>query len=110
MINGKCAIWGTSAEVIYKGVDTIYNSGRAGGAYISLSGMPLDNLSLQHKIKLTTWLVDQRLNGLDCPHIGTDVQKIFSHSNSDFCSTSDRLERFFLYCSIFKTALEIKSF
>lgn len=67
---GQCPIWGTPAEIkdhSEKPGIVIVDSPRAGGKYCVSDLLPeLDNTI---KIRLTSWLVKQRLLGVKCPRV-----------------------------------------
>ena len=71
--NCSCAIWGTPAvrDGNTGGDGTVLDSPRAGGRYlVSGSAVPmLAGLDGRLKARLTTWLVEQRRLGNDCPEI-----------------------------------------
>ena len=68
----RCRIWGTPA--IYeenRGVSIICDSPRAGGRYW-IGNQAVEVLKYKDeafKIRLTSWLVDQRKEGVDCPKV-----------------------------------------
>jgi len=70
--NNKCPIWGTSAETQPSRRDGVnVDSPRAGGRYF-ISGTAEVNMRRTDdgtKARLTTWLVDQRRLGIECPEI-----------------------------------------
>ena len=71
--NWPCAIWGTPAVANGNtGRDgTLVDSPRAGGRYfVSGTAEPiLQRLDNRRKVRLTTWLVEQRRLGNDCPEV-----------------------------------------
>lgn len=76
MAEAKCAIWGTSAETLEKVGDyEVFDSPRAGGKYwISGSAHQIvGSASEEFKIKLTTWLCQQRWAGVIMPKITADI-------------------------------------
>ena len=77
--NCSCKIWGTPAVGDGNtGRDgTLVDSPRAGGRYfVSGSAVPrLEPLDDRLKVRLTTWLVEQRRLGNDCPEITTATIK-----------------------------------
>ena len=77
--NCSCAIWGTPAvgDGNTGGDGTLVDSPRAGGRYfVSGSAVPmLARLDDRLKARLTTWLVEQRRLGNDCPEITTATIK-----------------------------------
>lgn len=74
-----CPIWGISAEVKSADYGFVFdvNSPRAGGAYQidKTAKQYLSNADEALKARLTTWLVDQRKFGIDCPAINVDAIK-----------------------------------
>ena len=75
-----CPIWGTRYEVTgYACHDSnevvIEHSERAGGGYVIPSSLFRDIGSLddRHKARLTTWLVDQRLQSVNRPKVTTEM-------------------------------------
>ena len=74
MPEGNCAIWGTDATIIPGTRDGIdIESPRAGGRYfISRSAAAvLAHQDEALKVKLTSWLIEQRRLGVPCPEIST---------------------------------------
>jgi hypothetical protein len=108
MTERKCAIWGTPSKVEPASGDfEVHTSPRAGGKYkmsgtakgVIENGWFQDN---EFKTKLTTWLVDQRLSGIECPYVGfnppviKDVAHFFHEIKArKFLKTSERADRFF---------------
>lgn len=70
--DGICPIWGTPALIRRTSRDGLFvNSSRASGEYF-ISGTAVVNLKNEDdsiKAKLTTWLIDQRLQGANTPEI-----------------------------------------
>ena len=67
----QCAIWGTDATYQHVGDALQYDLPRAGGKYL-ITGTAvamLQKLDQPARAKLTTWLVDQRRSGNECPEI-----------------------------------------
>ncbi|WP_303827594.1 hypothetical protein [Asticcacaulis taihuensis] len=102
MTEGKCAIWGTDVIEFGSGSSRstkAYDSPRAGGKYEVETTVrnELLALSTEEKAKLTSWLVDQRGTGVEWPKIS---RKILSEiKGKALLSTSQRINRFFLYCA-----------
>lgn len=72
MTRGTCPIWGTFASHRQKIRDgTEVYSSRAGGAYFVSGSVEavLDSNYTSDKVKLTSWLVEQRRGGVGCPKI-----------------------------------------
>jgi len=76
MTETTCAIWGTSAQIERTTQDgVLVNSSRAGGRYL-ISGTAkavLQNRDDTLRAQLTTWLVNQRRLGVECPEITSDT-------------------------------------
>lgn len=76
-ITDKCFIWKTPAEVIPLSTDAYrVNSPRTGGIY-TISGtasLTVGNLITDQAISLTSWLVRQRMMGVDEPRILSDFE------------------------------------
>ena len=73
--NATCPIWGTPAsEVRPSGIDGRWiESPRAGGRYF-ISGTAETTVKKRDaslKARLTTWLIDQRRLGVDCPEVNS---------------------------------------
>ena len=95
----RCPIWGTPASV--KSLDIeflkIIDSPRAGGRY-SISEQAIKLLSqLDDRVKarLTTWLVDQRRLGNECPEILQQTIKMAEQQKD--LSVHDRADRLLQY-------------
>lgn len=71
-----CPIWGTSAEITRTTRDgKDVDSPRAGGRYF-VSGTAASMLRFVNdavKARLTTWLIEQRRLGVECPEITSDI-------------------------------------
>ena len=94
MAEGKCPIWGTKAEIqptTRDGQDV--NSPRAGGRFFisgtaaAILGHRDDNL----RKRLTTWLVDQRQLGVECPEVSSNTIKEIERSRP--LSVLERMDR-----------------
>ena len=72
----KCAIWGTSATETAPrtGHNQELDSPRAGGKYCisDTASAVLANASLEEKLRLTTWLCQQRRLGVEAPKVTSD--------------------------------------
>ncbi len=75
--NSRCAIWQTPATTLPTDRDGwVFDSPRAGGRYF-ISGSAaamiwgLDDPDDRLKVRITTWLVEQRVHGENCPEITT---------------------------------------
>ena len=97
-----CPIWGTPAEIIkeYRGGLSI-DSQRAGGRY-AITGWTLVEMKIQvqqlddaDKAHLTSWLIEQRLLGEDCPVI-TDktIEDVKQRRDLHIDKRLDRLLRY----------------
>ena len=75
--DGICPIWLTIASVLTRGNGEDVDSPRAGGKYhISENAKSIiksDQFCDNHRIKLTTWLINQRNAGISCPDIRTST-------------------------------------
>jgi hypothetical protein len=92
-----CALWKTTAETSrFSSFNWQFDSARAGGIYsldlLTFNRMPDE---VETNIKLTTWLIDQRRAGDQCPAITSEV--IDRVRAKPFLRLSDRIDRFFLY-------------
>ena len=101
-----CPIWLTLAKVSgVQNYDQIeVNSPRAGGVYrITRSAQITIQRDLHPGLnaKITTWLVEQRLNGISDPIITSDVVK--SVRQRDFLPYSKKLDNFFKYLDQLET-------
>ncbi|WP_404405714.1 hypothetical protein [Pelagibacterium halotolerans] len=70
--DNKCPIWGTSADTQTSGRDGVnVDSPRAGGRYFisRTAEVNMGRTDDATKARLTTWLVDQRRLGIECPEI-----------------------------------------
>lgn len=100
MTAGKCPIWGTAAEISEPdgcdGTHVVF-SPRAGGEYF-ISGTATAVLGSRDeaiKARLTTWLVEQRLLGVECPDI-TDAT-VKDAERRQPLQISERAERLLKY-------------
>jgi len=75
MTKTPCAIWKTPAEHLNNtGDGAIFDSSRAGGRYW-ISGTAMDlfpSATDQTKLRLTTWLCEQRRAGIAVPKVDSD--------------------------------------
>ena len=91
---GKCFIWGTPAEIgphSRKEYMDIVDSPRAGGKYCALSNTWLLNLDDKTKVRLTSWLVKQRLLGVRCPRV--DVKTTNDENYGRALKINERVDR-----------------
>ena len=89
---GKCFIWGTLAEIKdhpQKQGISIVDSPRAGGKYSLSNFLPV--LDDKKKAHLTSWLVKQRLLGVECPEV--DVETIHDENYGQDLSINERANR-----------------
>jgi hypothetical protein len=71
-----CLVWGTPATFATTTRDAYrVNSSRAGGCFeISRSACAtLENGSQNQRLRLTSWLIEQRLGGCECPVVTTKI-------------------------------------
>ncbi len=103
MIEGKCAIWGTPATISDNGGPQEYNSVRTGGKYRLGSGY-LNSLpnDVDFKVKLTSWIINQRFLGVSSPEFTTSSDFIEEIRSSNALSTSERIDGFLKYCELKK--------
>ena len=73
MAKSECPIWRTEAKVVGAVDGVKVTSSRAGGAYrvVGSALRALDKLDDRDRVKITTWLVDQRRAGEIEPTIDT---------------------------------------
>lgn len=74
--NCACAIWGTPATEIARDLDgQAIDSPRVGGRYYitDTARMALERRAERLKVRLTTWLVEERRSGNQCPRITQDT-------------------------------------
>jgi len=96
----RCPIWQTPASISsvqnHDQIEVV--SPRAGGIYRinrSAEKNMHPDLLFGLNAKLTTWLIEQRLNGISTPLITPDVVESVKHR--EFLSYSKKLENFFKY-------------
>jgi nucleoside 2-deoxyribosyltransferase len=103
-MNGKCAIWGTPAMISNDSGPPEYFSPRAGGKYRlgTAYNYNFSHMSVDFKPKLTSWLIEKRLSGEVSPEfvLACDFNKQIEDRN--WISVSEKINRFFLYCSFKK--------
>jgi len=79
MANGKCPIWGTFARDEGRSLSAAQaDSHRTAGRYdigdrVGAIIQDPTRVTDQEKARLTTWLVDQRRLGVDCPQITSEI-------------------------------------
>ena len=75
-------IWGTPAVCLWSVSETkmyrvrLYDSPRCGGQYSIddfIAENEIKNLDDREKARLTSWLIEQRRNGIECPIITSDI-------------------------------------
>jgi hypothetical protein len=85
MNNTQCAIWGTHAKFFSTCRDgRIIKSARAGGTYFisRTAEVNLKNGDPSVRQRLTTWLIDQRKIGVECPEIMSNILNDVSNKRS----------------------------
>ena len=98
----RCRIWGEDYEAVGQRIadpskDAVTNSDRAGGGYVipGSVGQHLDELEDEQKARLTTWLVDQRLQGNHLPTVTEEIVKYsVNKQRLPVYERADRLLRF----------------
>lgn len=103
MTEGKCAIWGTPAVISSDSGPEEYDSPRAGGRYkITRTAKAVFEVNysndLKLKLKLTSWLVEQRRLGDEIPLISEYDDFLLKIKSKKFLSTSERIDNFFYWC------------
>jgi hypothetical protein len=94
-----CAIWGTPAVYSQLPTGDVYhiNSPRAGGLYVITGSTEavLENATVHQKMRLTTWLCEQRAAGIIEPKIPDNtLESIFARRP---LATSERLNKALLF-------------
>ena len=101
--NFPCPIWGAEFEVrgvreVVNRLIRVFDSPRAGGAYritLAVAKDDIPRLSLGQKARLTTWLIDQRLQGEEQPLITKDIiEAVKARRPIPAYQRADRLLRF----------------
>jgi hypothetical protein len=98
IMSPTCPLWGTLSEKVFSSGVFIVNSPRAGGHYrIDRSALndADSDLKLGLNAKLTTWLVEQRLNGVFEPVITSEIVEAIRQRKC--LSYSEKIEKFFRY-------------
>ncbi len=95
----KCALWGTDVEVYPRGEYYIVNSPRSGGEYQVVKGSFIgqtgtDNLDIDCKAKITSWLVSQRIRGDPTPELNEEI--ISAAKNKRRLPLTERIDRYLL--------------
>ena len=98
----SCRIWGEDYTAAGQSIPdpskvVITESHRAGGGYIipGRVGRQIDGLEDDEKARLTTWLVNQRLQGNNCPAVTDEiVEYAISRQPLPIHERADRLLRF----------------
>ena len=98
----KCRIWGEDYEAVGHippdpGEVVVTESARAGGGYVIPGSVRqhLDGLDDEEKARLTTWLVDQRLQGNHGPTVTEEILKyVVDRHRLPIQERADRLLRF----------------
>lgn len=98
MTKTECPIWGTEAQSIPTSRDVRdIDSPRAGGRYfISRSAEAiLGQLDEKNKVKLTSWLVEQRRLGVPCPEVlSNNISEIKLRRPQDIAERADNFLRY----------------
>ena len=96
-VNEYCPIWNTPASVTIWNLDLAVDSPRAGGQY-SITGRATEILKNHNetlKAQLTSWLIEQRRLGVDCPKISaTNVEEIEQRRSLSIYQRADNLLRY----------------
>ena len=74
MNNLKCPIWNTHVHSGFPSTEKygmVFDSLRAGGKYFitDMAVVQVENCEDQAKARLTSWLIEQRESGVECPEI-----------------------------------------
>ena len=98
MTKDRCPIWGTPATHYPRDGDRLkLDSPRAGGIY-SVSGTALaalPNYGQQERLRLTSWLVEQRTLGNDCPVVSSvTLDDASQRAASPVVDRADRILKF----------------
>lgn len=98
----NCFVWGTPAGVIKAYLDAMcMDSPRTGGRYLitdlAMVTTELEELDNATKARLTTWLIDQRFLGEECPQITTET--IVDAAQRRNLPIYERMDRFLRYLS-----------
>lgn len=96
----KDPIWDTPVTGIHEQVDPwsfIGNSPRCGGWYYihDIIARKIKNLSDREKARLTSWLIEQRRFGIECPEITQEVIELLKQRNN--ISVPDRADAILKY-------------
>ena len=98
MESTRCPIWKTPATRTRSSRDgKLMDSVRAGGRYLvsGTAGGMVDDLEPFEKILLTSWLVEQRRQGCDCPTIySTTLKAVTSNPQLSDHERADNLLRY----------------
>ena len=98
-----CPLWGQNHVAegerdISERVLRVSNSDRAAGGYeltLRAKERNIDHLSLEEKARLTTWLIDQRMQGIEFPRITEDIVELAKRTSSlPVHERAERLLRF----------------
>ena len=98
-MSNRCPIWGTPAKRIptsLLGIEA--DSARAGGHYFitSTAVAMIESRPVEIKILLTTWLIEQRHLGVQCPTVTSDtLSDIVLRQRIPLSERSDRLLEYF---------------
>ncbi len=95
--NTTCPIWGTPATLALEKYGRYVDSPRAGGRYFisGLAEVVLGNCDDRVKVRLTTWLVEQRRLGISCPEIDTEtINDAEQQRDTDVSDRADGILRY----------------
>jgi hypothetical protein len=105
MSEHKCPIWGEEAEVSEAETRRLsVNSPRAGGSYeITKEALALvESRNVNEKVLLTSWLIEQRWLGVECPKIDTHTLNLIRQTRPwSVQERADYLLRYLRYESTF---------
>ena len=100
---GACLIWGNEHEARgvrnpTEGLDYVHESPRAGGGYIfPYHQIEAADLGLTEKVRLTTWLIDQRQGGVAQPRVTEEIVDYLKNQSS--LKVKERMDRLLRFMS-----------
>lgn len=95
-----CPIWGTPATQVQSsgyGDKRVMDSRRAGGRYLvtGTAASMLGNFTESDKVRLTSWLLEQRRLGVTCPEVSsTTLKEVELHRRPSVHERADALLRY----------------
>ena len=99
--NGTCAIWNTpiTSPIYNENYKQYVDSPRAGGKYcfdvVGRAAMKISKLDDRAKARLTTWLIEQRELGKECPEVTSGkIESIVQRSALSVHARADRLLKY----------------